>query len=415
MSLLLCVVFTITHREILFSAPDSTQYIDAANHLFQGKFDIYRTPVYPLIICIFQIIFGKTGNVWIWALCACQFIVFLISSHYLKRIAGRLDVSPKVTFWLIAFYLLWPANYNYVVAVLTEIFAVAGVIFFIWFLIKKVWAPRVADIARAVFWLIFLIFERPIFIYLIPILLIWFVILAFRASCNRCWPAVAVGFMGLILACAGVTAYCHVMTRDFGIKGICKISTINNFILISQAGIVCPENTGNPSLRAYLEDRALDYNVDIDAICNDLEYISSKLGVSESEFESYVNTTLRENPRPVLRQLKYRFFEETPQEFFVHKSKKILNPLTPDFRFYWISIFVYLILMIKAWRGSRKIPMTALLLCSISLGIVVASIAGAQAEWDRLTYPGLPAWLLIVGQLISSLSVNFKAFIPSCK
>lgn len=390
--------------------PDSGTYSSAADKLLTGEFDIWRTPVYPAIIAIGKLLLGAN---WCYLTIGLQLIAFLFSAFILQRLTIMLCGSKRATFWIVSAYLLLVGLSAFPVIILTDSFGTSGIVFLLWFLLHKYpAAPNVSDLCSASAILILLIFLRPFFIYLIPILTVYYlsVLWTQRAKFKT---GFLTGAAGLVIAIGFIQLYRAAMYHNFGIQSISIVSSVNNYFPVRAAVEPNPDLTDNPKMKAYLQqvkNRAFREDSINREICN-----LCVMG-SNGEFEKYVTKQLSQNKFAVLKTIAGRTYSKVlPSSYFplIYSECMISNTLSwrlPSMTVYFLFILIYAIGWLKVWHHNRQIPLPSLLLLMISAGATCASIIGAQAEWARLSLPGFPALLIMIAIALSTMSVSLKKY-----
>lgn len=383
-----------------FWLPDSPSYVSAADHLLNGEPDLLRTPVYPLLIALIR---ATVGPIYAWkVLLLIQFLSFTASGLLLGRIAVKLTGSEKIAFWTTAAYLLFPGHIVVCVNIMTESFSISGVVLLIWFLLRhQPGQPTWSDSILAGLTLIFLIYLRPIFLYLIPVLLVYFILLFLRFG-RRYRISFVAGCTMLILSMVSLSAYKRSMTRTYGIHSITMVSIVNNFSTAKEAIGMHPELAPTAELQAAIAEVEALHN---QGACDDAVALMPYYFANPVGFEDYTNRLLRFAPKEVL---KHVLFKRTPEvinsKVFIAYTRfpfNLVEMFNPTMHVYFVLIIWFIILWIRQIQRSRKVPAVSALLLMITLGITATSIIGAMGDWPRLNMPGIPAFLLLVGQLLT--------------
>lgn len=406
---LLCLAFVeflaLWYLTVHQEAPsDSVTYFAAADDLLAGKVSIGRTPVYPLILASLRALFGAGVNL---AVILLQFVAFVISAHFLSRLCALYKLKERVGFWVVAVYLLWPGTLGYCPQVLTEAFSVCGVVYMLWFLAKSAArGVRMSDVGRAAFWLVFLIFLRPVFVYLVLAFVIFYAFLFFREH-TKAARLSALGGIGLALVALGlVAAYKSEVTRTYGISSFSSISTINNYYLIRTSGLLSPEVAGDSTLRALLSTfEQGDIHNSFEKILDE-DNIIRAADISPVAFEEYVNGVIAANPKAVAQGAFYRWSHDasgaaimpSAPQFPIYVLERFLAPSISAF---WLFFIIFTIMALRQWYRSRILPAQSLIYLLVSGGLIGASILGAMNDWPRLCMPVFPVVLLLVGKFAS--------------
>lgn len=385
---------------------DTISYIEASTYLSQGVLHILRTPVYPFIILLIKSLFG---NGWPYVLILIQFITFLISAFYLYKIGCRYISRPKYIFWIIAFYLLYPGIENYCFFILTEIFAVSFMIFFVWAMIQFFDRPnKIYNIVLPAIWLLLLIFLRPVFLCLIPVSFILIIIKKLNRSLS--WRDVSVSGGCLCLIIISVFLYKNQITKNYGIKSISSVTIINNYYALRSSGIVDPELTTYPTLKRHLK-----------SINPKPIYVYDKESVEEwnkiiedtdiSVIEEYENNAIKSHKAAFISGMVNRWSLEVNKwrpvaDIRWYPGYILEGILLPNMAFYFLLNLLFCSAILFYWIRTKKFAEISTLLVFLTLSIFLTTVIGAQGEYSRLNLPGFPLFLLLFGKFCSFIKIN---------
>lgn len=389
---------------------DSHGYIAACYRLRHGLPDLLRTPAYPLIIAAARMTFQ---SLWPLAVLTIQYAVFLASAWILRKAALRYVGDRKIVFAIVATYLLLPGNCLFAVSILTETFAVAGVIFLIWHMLRPLpGAPSARDAALSAAWLIFLIFLRPIFIYLLPVYLGFHLVVWWRLRGTHSMTGIRTAMVGSLLTIALVCAYQWHIKATYGVAAMSSVTTINNYHLVREAGIHSPELSRSKVLADTLATfpAGATGTESIMTHWNEVNALTRNYPIAD--LDDYVDKAMRSHPTEIARLLTKRALMESPCAPIFSDDGTLphnpLRPLYPTIGMYWLFIIMFIGMMLRQWRRERQLPLIPATLTLITAGITLASVLGAMSEWDRLMFPGIPALMLICGRFASLFTRNGK-------
>lgn len=380
---------------------DTASYISAADNLQNGHLDLLRTPVYPFFIWLFRIVFGST---WQIALVILQFGAILLSAVYLKKIADRYIANPKITFWVVAAYLLWPICLIYYSRQLvTEAFAIAGVVYWVWSLAKTDFrSPNPAAPLLSFFWLTFLIFLRPVFLYLLPAAFIYYIVAGARMKWKNS-RFYAVGLSLTALVCALIGLYRYELHREYGINSFTTVTSINNYFTVREAGLRNPDIIKDEALKAIISQTPRTVNPEDANTEIYLEFWKINDLNKPVEFEAYVQDMMRDNPEAVSRVMWDRLTKKMPRAMMISVPSDAANRFMPKFALYWILTGIAFAIFAIQWVKTKRFPLTTFVLGWVTVGLVVTSGIAAMGEFDRLVYPGNSALLLLTGYSVKGI------------
>ena len=395
-----------------FFTPDSDSYIDASYCVAHGEIHSMRTPVLPLVMALMRSIAGECHQVA--ALVIFQSAVFLISVGFFRIIAARLLRSARATFWLTAFYALWPAFPGLSAFVIAESLTLSCVVFFTWALFRRYpGMPGASDAFISGLLLVVLILLRPQMLCLVPVYLIYWCAICLkwkRRAINQALVSV------LMLAVCAVTllAYKAEAERRFGIKSITTVSAINNYYTAREAGLMTPDKTENPRLKLFL-DSIKDIDTPARGASNDeFTYIRDSIGVSVPEVEEAVNKAISSRPAALARVFVHRVSCASRYPLFYYPTAPyiiLIYTLVPV-TLWPCMVFMCMAFVWLVWRRRGLVPWTLWL---ISAAIYGSSIVGAMAGWNRLFAPGIPEAFILLAVILLPVYQTWKRGKASAK
>lgn len=386
--------------------PDTISYIEAGDRILNGLPDLWRTPVYPLVITLIRGMFGP--DVWPYAIIVLQFVVFVSSAVFLENTAARFISQPRTVFWIVAVYLLYPGTIYYCVALLTESFAISGTTILIWCLLRSFPdSPKCSDMVIASVILLLLLFLRPAFLYLIPVVSVYYVLIAIKFR-KSALSSLVTAAAGIIVVVSLFAVYKNWVNKHHDINSVSYVSTINNYFLIRYAGIADPKLTDNPQLKkcilSSVPNDGKNY-LEVLMECRDI-----RNSVPPYDFEAYVNEAMKSNPYRMAQAIESRWNDEAVKEpafgRIYWKLSHIEHFLVPRLSSYAIFLILYTIMALYSWRRMKSPPYVTFLLLMVSGGMLVTAVVGAQSDWSRLITPGTSAFIMLFGLLTTLFSRN---------
>lgn len=374
---------------------DTESYIQAwEQSLAQGRLDLLRTPLYPLFIGFCQQVAGVYFG---WVCVALQHLVFLLSIHYFRQVASmalssghKAHSSEQVVLWLTLCYAIFPVTSVWGSILLTESFAVSGVVFFAYHMLSYTCCHRASSAIWSAVFMLLLILLRPFFVYLIPIaLLFWLFMLKARR------PGALMGCVAVLLVGLSQLAYCYQFQRQFGLFAHSSVSTVNSAYLGFQDGLMRPEFTTNGDYQAFIQEH--NGTSDPWPVCLDAMERFGCLEVNRS-----VKASMHALPMEWADHALSRLGTVSHARYNV--SYVVSNPISSVFRFSVMFLFIFLVCyaigMVYFWLRHRRVPYASLLLWLIVAGCVATSVIAAQSDWGRLTAPSFPLFLCMLGNCI---------------
>jgi len=375
---------------------DTWSYYYALNSLLTGRIDVFRTPMYPLILGLCHLPFkgGVVSNIPVVML---QWMAFIISVRLLGGICVRFLSDKCTSFWITLFYAWWPGVTLCNSVEMTESLAVSGVVFFMYFASGVVYENRIRYVVGMIVTVLFLIMLRPIFLYLIAVCIVIASVLAFMGY-GRYKKVVWMCSLGCILCIGVVGLYINEMKRLYSINSISYVTTYNNFFLLMEMTPPSDDYVGNDSLRREIKAFIESGEDNSQEIWDKMYYLEDKYGKSRMSIE--VAQEMAMNKGEVLTHMMKRFVDgATAPMFFNMAVWGLLDAVTPPiWVLYMIGVLSSLLMVYVMWRV-RPYPMLYMIFWMLFMANLVIGVAGAQSEWGRLTLPSVAPMLIIVGYM----------------
>lgn len=387
-SILLIIVFGVYSQDW-----DTYSYIDAwDNSLAHATIDKLRTPIYPLFIGICKFIFGTN---YMLACIIFQHIVFIISIHYFKQMLAWKVNSSKIVTILSLIYILLPSISSWANCLLTELFALVGIIFLFYNIFAFQHKAKLQNILCSIFWLAFLIFLRPAFIFLFPAITI-----ALLLMYNVKKRTVIIGVVGIALVGFAEVLYCIKYNDLYGIFAPSSVSTINQSYIAFEKRLIDTTDTDDTEFQECI-----------------LENKGKKI-FPITIIESYGLATVQQavsssqNRLPVLwgKNILLRIRKAASYSYMsTHSGSRIINEmLTININILYIFLFVCFIFIIYRYISIRKLYITFTILWITIFGNLSTVIIGAQDEYGRLLVPTIPLILIMIGQAFNYIKININ-------
>jgi len=419
---IVCVVALMLFMGPWFT-PDSPSYVSAwEDSLQKGHPDIWRTPVYPIFLGLLQAIFGAP---YLKIAIIVQNLVFLVSLYFLYDVLRKVSSNGWIPFCLTLFYALYPGVVNCNNVIMTESLAMSLMIFLIHSLFSIMtqgsWRWRsVAVFGLSLFLLVFL---RPAQIYILPALLV-----ALGAvSLTRKYRKNLKGWLPVVGA-VGVLFFFYVMHfhASFGIYSSSGISTVNQFFIARDWGLITEDNVHNPEVgRCFVVDKwerpapegrgfretkrfyadegkkqemfergGLLYKEAYDAI--------DAVGLAAVQDE--VHHSIQDNPRGWAKSVWGRFRLSLIEPLFY----PTFNVLRFEVWFLYLLMLLIAALICVDIVRARRLPWFMLTLYLMAAGNIVLVIVGAQNDWGRLCLPSVSQVLIMLGAVADSVRYGKK-------
>lgn len=390
------------------TSPDTNSYIIAWDRISQGEIDMFRTPLYPAYLGILKSLF--CAKHFMLAAIIGQFIVFFVSIYPFYHIAKRIIHSGEIAFFVTLFYAVSPGIFKWNCWILTESFAISGVVFLIYCSIRLYdkYTKKYAVISMIL--LISLLMLRPIFIYLLPVfIMFWTLVLL---SQRRRKQAIA-GLCGTSISTVILIIYMLIFANKYGIFAVSSVSIYNRWFYARQEGLINPDVIVNPSLRTYvLNSYKTHGRIIVDTHDEDFYYkIWTEIGEVTSiyglkEVKDALDASDVSHPWLTFKNTKEKLSTATQWSLFpLSKSPEYLSiGFCGGIKFIYILLIIYGAFVGIQMLFLKKKIWLSLLFYILGVSNLTTAIIGAPNDWSRLIMPSVPIYLLLVGQLCAMYS-----------
>ena len=378
----------------LVFAEDSQSYLNAwHDSLALGLVDFTRTPTYPIILASLEAVGGSRFEL---LLIVVQHFVFLLSVWVFRKLTRLLLSSSAAGWWLTLIYALLPYTTMWANRMLTETFAIAGTVFLFHQLVLFHQRPTLKRVFASTLWLLFLVFLRPAFLYLLPVCLLgWLMFWRRSARLAR------FGLLGVALVTLLEVGYCARYEARFGLFAPTNVSTVNFTYLAFHDGLMRPEYSDDPAFRSFIEHYDGSEPISYCPFPTIEQYGLTVVADA-------IRASQHDQPLQWAMKALHRFVEAadphfapltSPRNLLVNAAKLVFN-----FATLYLFLLLFSILLIRRFfvrtsslpKGEGRGEAPSLLLLAV-VGNLFTAIVGAQGEWLRLITPSLPLLLLMAG------------------
>lgn len=426
LSIISCVYESLVTYGPLFDA-DTKSYFKAAVTLSEGRVDVFRTPGYPCLIHIFQSLFGHTAGVWMQVI--VQEIILLFSSILLWDVAKFFIRNNLWVNIVTAGYILLPVvlHYNFATFLIPESLVLSGCVLLLWVLFGCYKYSRRRISYKYPFFItlivIFLISLKPVFIYLLMLLPIYWGYFLFSKK-QRFLRGAFLGFFGLGIVFALVLLYRDQVKKEYGINSVSAVTIVNNYFFVRQYCLLNTEYMPNEALRKEMDFYIKAHGICIDSMWNecaslicDTNYVSMENTVNSSITKSIPRSVgcmairFTEAARiPMWRKFKvYCSMTRSNYSKFEEYMAAVYNIFVPTFTLLNGFLLVYLVYMVVMYVKYRKFEFLNWFLWLYVVAGYAVAVMGAMNDWARLTVQILPGVLLLFGRFLSLFQLR-----PGC-
>lgn len=383
---------------------DTWTYITAFDVFLSGNLDLWRTPVYPLVLGFSKAIGGENHMCLIAII--IQYIYYFVGFFYYYRLAKAFINNNIIVFILSCMYLCSPSTIGTCSVILTESLSITTLVLFVYNLFK-VWQPgtKIANFFAVVLLGVVLIMLRPALIY---ILVAMGLCAAFLLIKN--WRKGLLLLLSTSIVIGVEFAYCDAFKKQFGVSAPGCVGIFNNYYIARQDAVFDFSVIDDDLMRADFENNfSKSPDPSVSDFWGEIDELFDKYGIQKVNDVLYEN--IIHNPAEALHSLISRCTEESAASFSVfslsgdygrlNNVKNIFEVKVPISYTYWIIIFYSCLLCVQIWRR-HSVPFSFILLLLV-LGHYAVTILGAPYDFIRLNLPVFPLVLLFSAQLLDML------------
>ncbi len=373
-------------------AIDTPSYVYAWDFSYShGIIDQFRTPVYPVFLGCLKTVFRDS---FYWVSIIIQHLLLLLSAVYFKKMASWMVKSKRVVRWLTLLYTIIPATVSWASCVLTELFALVGIVFLVYQLMLFVRTPSWKSVLWSTVWLSFLILLRPAFLYLLPIVfVVWCLLIPFKGKLSLC------GIFSVFLVSLFELCYCNQFEKQYGIFAPSSVSVVNQSYMAFHDGLMFPEYTNNPEFAKYIEEYE-----------SDSEDLPSFETFGLSTVSNAVKQSQKTQPMEWIKKAFGRFYKASQMSYLAAYSGLVTltDMIGINLNGLFLFLIIYTAILVTNMISNRKIYVVQSILWLFVVSNLITVVVGAQSEWGRLMIPSLPLVMLMVGQVFNYIKIQIK-------
>ena len=399
------LLFCLVYRSVYFRFINNIALYynaDGVSYFTSGIFDLYRTPLYPLIIRLFESIFKDNfmSNI-VYFQQLISFLSIIPVFYFLKNTLknNRIIIPATLIYSCIPYSLIQNVNIN------PESLCIAGSAFILFLVSYYVKKPQKSIAFCSGLFPFVLIMLKPTYLIVLCIMFLFFTgRFIFRKNERRIlyW-----GMSGLIIATSGVLGYCEMNKKQNGDYTLSKIALNNSLANIVISGAY--KYGGDEELISII-DSTKQRSYYLSAFLLNNEFINN-YKISNKKFpknlpptwdmEGCINTPDVDN-YSYARLNKFVKQCEYTKLYFKYISKQFINA----FLYYdllWFVIIFELIMMFLLFLEYKKILWTPVLCILFIIGQFITVVIGGIGDWDRLILPTYPFILLVFSFFIDMI------------
>ena len=387
---------------------DTLSYIIAWDNIANGQIDKWRTPLYPLFLGSVKAVFGQE----LFPICAVviQFLFFGVSIYFFYKLTNILLQSESISYWLTAFYALYPCIPTWNCFLITEPIAIYAIVFLLYSTIHAINMNSRLHIYLTSFWLFFLVFLRPALIYLIPVYLFgWLLYCINKKTITK---SAVEGLIGILLVGLSLATYSFCFKMSYGMFAPSGIGTVNQYYIARIDGAIDPMLTENPNLKAYVENSIIIHGKEFsNGSSHDLyqEAIHAIDTYGLKDVSNLVSSSYMNDKKKYLKRIclhVHRAATDKLFDSFLNKFRSVIDIIGIRINFIYLILFFYTIFLMIKYKEKKMFPLFSSIIYLMGFCHLFVIIVGCQNEWFRLILPVVPCYLLMFGQLLSMLKFS---------
>ena len=379
-----------------WTGADTITYVGAWHNILDHGIDIFRTPVYPLLIGATEVLTGAFYGPAVAIIESLQWLIFILSVFSFFGIARRLICGTVARLAATAMYAFSPFALYYNNYILTESLAASWLVMLVHLLLLYYERPNLKIISGITLLTLLMVFLRPSLIFLLPLVAVYAIVVMVIKKPQ--WRRYVALLPGVALVGIAAASYIAAMHRQFGVPAMSSVLMLNDLEEF------CLHNTvSDAELEHYpVIKRSKTYS----SPTGDSYYFSD-YELNKQMREAYIEyKRMKADYADELRG--YRL--ERIGRFMPFANEVSMNPesrlsramLTLPGCGVWLvlwGVFCFVVLLPSLLR--RRFDSAAWLVASIFCSTVIVVLYGAYGDYFRLMYPvSWIVWLMFVAVVV---------------
>lgn len=396
-TIVILTLYNLTPRIGGFDVP---YYFLAGEHLWNGKLDCLRTPVYPILLKVFGICFGNKGGIA--GIIILQSVVYLISVFSLKSITTQVIQNTFIHYAVMILYVLCVAP-GWCNEMLTESLSISGCVIIVDLIIRYIKKPTYGISFSIAILTVLLVFLRPSFIFLFAILPFIWIVLWFRKK-QRLIQTVSLTLTLICISCFFV--YNKAYQKEYGVFTSSISFVCNDIYNLKRSGVWDIEKVSNPQTKQLFAqiENSINYEPTYREIDNNHKSLPALVeGCNEMMVGN--EKILREHQIKITATSFDKRFStgvntHTPLSAVLFASSLFLA--LPLSLFYSIVVISLLALMVY-FIQKRSIPLISTVIILFTAAQCIGIVLYASEAHERLLLPVYPLFLILFGMMFEKL------------
>ena len=411
LSAALCIWQLAVYKGACMNMGDAYSYYGAYDHLRHLQLDDIRPPVYPLFYGIMYAIFGHTFCAI--GLCATQWAIYAGTMLLVWDICMSLRLSRMIGSAVVLAYFLFPCFWCYNNVCLPESLSGCLLVALIWSCARYHETHRKAYLWGGAALLLILIFTKPMFVSLIPVMALWWAAVAAEAPRRHRRRAILTAAMLVAATSLPVMVYAMALREKTGVTMLAKSTLLNRYATLRMAGIISPTGeTQRPDITGVWQELSAQTPAQISAAID-----SASAGRTGEVGRAYLRQFMTAAHSPHFEILcdrdgtpldprEYPGWTETLPGWYIYPFHGAFArfPVWAGLALGAIFIILWSLRGPKPLRRNLTAPLTALAYFTLTF----CAMAGAPNDWGRILIPVSSLLPIMEGASVAYLTTPRK-------
>lgn len=402
---------------------DSWSYPSGWWSLKDGHIDPARPPVYCTIVgLIWEPLTMGYGNI---LLPVIQWTLYIASLQLVWIINGWLKANKTFNTLAILSMMLIPGFWIFNNIIMAESISLSGIILLVWLCGKYIRTKKGRYLWLSEITQLILIFTKPMFIFLIPVLTLLWIVVGWKNKIHLCSI-----LLSLFITVSLLWWYTVEMKKEYGVAALTLASTHNRYCCLRADGAIIPDEISDPVIREKFSPM---YEADPGVQNPENRYIpEAALYFTWPELDRLINETTKHHPYADVDGIFYRIktsmtqsqhffyllgYNETVDRLFSKWNGISKNRpdgfIFPFHRQLWFPIWItaliwatFTLIWLYRWQKNHRFPAMAYTVSAIIFTCYISVIIGAQDQWGRIMTPVTPL-IPVMASSIASISCGY--------
>ena len=367
---------------------DTGSYFDAFSRLSAGRIDMFRVPVYPILLVLFDTLVGK-GNAFPVSLGYFQILVFYFSMYYFFRIISQFTKKPLLQAAAVVVYGCASPIVIYHKYLLTESLTISGFVFLLFFLFRHFETKKPPYLISSCILTLLLTMLRPSNVFLFAVTGIY--VVGFWIS-NKKFNLPVLSFAVSIVLLFGYMSLNKIQNNYFGLS---IVSARNRMFDIVTADIY--HNNSDREMVNYIEAKKALNEPDPSIAYDTVHEFESFVPFDRNG--AFINEAIKDHSIVFIKHLLRKALDIGKHDMLMWYSHSQMKEGEPEIDFIpgdflsvsigvvYLAALIELLVILSNWIKTKAVPWYNLLIFLTISGQIAVNILAAPGEYYRLFSP----------------------------